>query len=169
MIDRNSSREQLRPLDRMRNKQKKNPTHTNSTQKSNRACARTVAQTRFTCSSTTLHVQHAHENRPTEDLPPPLLPPTQKNKTKNEAVQTHSHTIAFPTTIQLTRLKKKHKNKLHKYFLPSLFFFFFLPPCFPCFHVWLFFSLSLCLSCGGFGVVPSPLRFCFFFGRTSSA
>lgn len=81
--------------------------------------------------------------------------PPKKKKNK-EAAQTHSHTIAFPSTVQLTRLKKKHKNKLHKYFLPSLF----LPPCFLASRVVVFFkSVFVLCSAGGFGVVPCPLGF----------
>lgn len=88
----------------------------------------------------------------------------QKNKKNMEAVQTHSHTIAFPSTIQLTRLKKKHKNKLHKYFLPSLF----LPPCFLVFHV-LLFLFKVCLfvlSC----VLQEDLVWCHdLWGRSDRA
>lgn len=92
-----------------------------------------------------------------------LIFPKKKKKTRRyKHTHTHSHTIAFPSTVQLTRLKKKHKNKLHKYFLPSLFF---LPPCFLVSRVVVFFKSGFVLcSAGGFGVVPCPLGF----GRASS-
>lgn len=96
---------------------------------------------------------HAHKNKPNT--------PKEKQK-QNEAVQTRSHTLAFPVPpVQLTRLKKKHKNKLHKYFLPSLF----LPPRLLVSRVVVFFK-SVCVLCsaGGLAVVPCPLGF----GRTSS-
>lgn len=76
---------------------------------------------------------------------------------KKEAVQTHSHTIVFHQTLQLTRLKKKHKNKLHKYFLPRRLFF---PPCFLVSRAVVFVkSVFVLCSAGGFGVVPCPLGF----------
>lgn len=121
----------------------------NSTHNSNQACTHTVTQTCSLADSETNHATqtHAHKNRPNTHF--------QREKNK-KAVQTHSH-IAFPSTVQLTRLKKKHKNKLHRYFLPSRF----SPPCFlvSCGVV---FSKSVFLLCsaGGLGVVPCPLGLC---------
>lgn len=75
-----------------------------------RGCDRIVARTHSVAHSETKPHTHAHKHRLNTRSP-------TKQKTKHEAVQTHT---SRPSPIQLTRLKKKHKNKLHKYFLPSL-------------------------------------------------
>lgn len=125
----------------------------NCTHISNLACARTVTQTRSLAQSETNHATHthAHKNRPNARFQ------REKGKKKKEAVQTHSHTIVFHQTLQLTRLKKKHKNKLHKYFLPRRLF---SPPCFLVSRAVVFVkSVFVLCSAGGFGVVPCPLGF----------
>lgn len=51
----------------------------------------------------------------------------KKNKeTQKRRYKPHRHTIPFLSTVQLLRLKKKHKNKLH-----NSFFCLFLQPCVP--------------------------------------
>lgn len=67
----------------------------------------------------------------------------------------HSHTVAFPSTVQRLRLKKKHKNKLHKYFLASLF----LQPCVLVSCGVVFCKSVFVLCSAGFGAVPCPPEF----------
>lgn len=89
--DGNGGEEPLSPLDRMGNK-------------NIRQDAPTVTQTRSPAHSKT-HVTHAHRNKPHTPPPPP------KNKQKHEAVQTHSHTLAFPVPSRPTRKVKKETQK----------------------------------------------------------
>lgn len=64
----------------------------------------------------------------------------KKNKeTQKRRYKPHRHTLPFLSTVQLLRLKKKHKNKLHNSFFSVCFYS-------PAFLV-VVFSLNLCLSC----------------------
>lgn len=111
-------------------KTKKQTSGEQCAQISNRACTHTVTQTRSLAHSETNHTTYTCTHKQAKHL-----------LSKKQYMRRYKHTVIlelFHPPIQLTRLKKKHKNKLHKYFLPSLFF---TAPL-PCF-MWCCFSLSL--------------------------